>query len=510
MASIFDNSIVNTQNVTSGGAPQQQRPPQGPSSSGSFNNISNYLKANQGANLANKLVSQSQKQAQQVQGDVNKASQDFKANSEKAIGGITTAGDAARGAIEGTSTGTVGDTTKAAEDYGTATQGAGGYKGPTSIANQSGLQSGVENINNMAKNTNTEGGRFALLRQLMGRQGYNAGQQKLDQLVLQGDQKQLSGLNTIKRTANETAKQFQDATGQVANTVQANLQTAQQVAEQTKQTADKAFGKLNADVENAVKSKRELAAQTQQSIQNDIDLLNTPYYGFDSQQRLIREQARNRMLQRVGMNSSADMWGLTPDKFISTLDPEMINKYNTANQQQFNQAKMLSGIVGDQTKNIFGAEEGPKTLDPFVKVDKDAMNAQIATQKTNYGNETKSLNQSLDAEKSKYTSSKGALDFVSKATKDRFGRSTASTQDVLNYIKTQPNNDMLMAAYARAKALSTGSTNVSFGDAFSRLMANNVNDVQNEMKSGGSIANSVDALNAINSKYGQGAYKFTV
>lgn len=121
------------------------------------------------------------------------------------------------------------------------------YAGPKSFADLQGkdnlgnLQVRSQDVSTMAGQTGSETGRFNLLRQMFGKQGYNTGQQKLDNLIMQGQGDQLSKLQGTRRTA-------ADVNYNLNTTAEAAAKTGESLTKEAVGVRDNTRGVLNTSV----------------------------------------------------------------------------------------------------------------------------------------------------------------------------------------------------------------------------------------------------------------------
>lgn len=167
-----------------------------PTSSGSFTNIQSYLNANKEAapGLANQVSGNIKSSASQAQEGIQKARNAFDAASST---GTLTADNAAKARDTVTNAGQAlyGEGTKfdpnAVKDFQRVSSGA--YKGPNSLEGYGDLSNQAQNVRDMGNLSNTENGRFTLLRQMFNGPSYTSGQTNLDQFLVGSNQKQLEG-----------------------------------------------------------------------------------------------------------------------------------------------------------------------------------------------------------------------------------------------------------------------------------------------------------------------------
>jgi hypothetical protein len=361
--------------------------------SGRYQNLSKYMNANkdfnQGQGLAG-LMNQNIGQAgQKLQSNVQGAQKTFQDQSGSNIQGIMQAGDVAAEALK--------------NPYGFAynqpqpqnlqqPQSASGgqpaapslnqanidtfakardaqYGGPKGLQDISGdqnlntLQSQASNIQSQANQTGTESGRYNLLRTMFNKPTYSKGQQGLDQLLIQGNQQQLGQLKATRSQAAQAVGGLNQTQQQAEQQAKQYQQQAQGVQEKTRQALTGATTGFQSDLDTAVKqakSDRDLAYQT--AVDNA------------TQGKLSNED-----ISRLGLTKGQNLYGLNLGEYISKGDEA--NKYNVANQDQYNKAAALAALGGVENTLLPGT--GPQKLGSAYSF-KDNLNAALSGRKAEY------------------------------------------------------------------------------------------------------------------------------
>ena len=324
--------------------------PSAGTSSGRFTNISSYLQANSGQNLAGRVGENIQQKQTELQNQVGQAKDQFGRQAESSMGQIR-AGGALAGDLEKDPVAIAGDETKSKQIGGAL---SAKYTGPQQLGNITQLQSGAQNLQQLAGGTATEAGRFGLLQQMFNRPTYTGGQQKLDNLLLQSDPRQLKQLQQSRVGAAQVGRELG-----VANT---SAQTqAQRLAEEAANTQralrgviDTQSGKIVTDVNSALKTATETTIPgLEQQIKNAISTGN--------------------MTQQL-----ADYLGLKAGQSLAGLDSNMIRASGVlptassiATPEQ--QAKLaayakLAGVDNSLLPDSYKDQAG--TFDPYSAIDK--------------------------------------------------------------------------------------------------------------------------------------------
>jgi len=337
--------------VSGGGAtstPQQSRP----TSSGSFTNIQNYIKANQNSDLGSKLGGQ-------LQGVSDKAKQDIAASGQN----FNQAAEQGRQQFNsGMVNSAVNDPTNfAAQDPNVAAfqkQLNAQYSGPKDLQNFSQLQGQVGQAKGLANLGGTESGRQSLLQNFFSNNGqYNRGQQTLDNLILQGSPQQNLGLQQARTQAGQ-AGQALGQTRQAAQGLAGQYgQEAQNTASQTNAALQGGQTGVVNPIQERLKQEQSIENDRQQTEQHIRDLLNGQAFG----------QPTTGGLTPGGVNAQ----GFGNDNFAATNDPnQQIQNtlqyasgrglFNPADTEQIlaDQRQLLTPIEQLTIRHQAGADQG--------------------------------------------------------------------------------------------------------------------------------------------------------
>lgn len=111
------------------------------------------------------------------------------------------------------------------------------YKGPQGLDQTQGggsLSSNLQGLQNTAKQTQTEPGRFNLLRQMFGNSNYSRGQQSLDNLLMNSNKDQVKQLQGTQAAAGQATAQYQQAQKAAADQAANLTQQAGQIQQATR------------------------------------------------------------------------------------------------------------------------------------------------------------------------------------------------------------------------------------------------------------------------------------
>lgn len=261
--------------MSQGPQPQSNQPTG--TSSGSFQNLNKYINANKGFNassgglagtVSGNINNQAQTQQNNIQGAQNAFNQQANnnVNSFNNMGAVNQAANDPYGFLQNNPNGF--QQVQAAENA--QYTGPKGFEDLSGGQNLNNLNTQNANLNSLAKQTQTQSGQYGLLKQMFGSPSYTAGQQSLDQSIMNsapGAQQQFS-------KARQTAAQAQQGLGvaeqQAQQQAQQNNQLAQQVSSNAKSTLNNAVSGVNSGIQNnlnkAIQSQKDLVTRAQNEI----------------------------------------------------------------------------------------------------------------------------------------------------------------------------------------------------------------------------------------------------
>jgi hypothetical protein len=355
--------------VQASGQPSEQPKQQTASSSGSFVNLKSYLDANKNSNLGGRIADKVQGLGTKVGGDIKEAEENF--NSE--AGGQVTPIQGATAAVDNVTK----DPSKASQDDVQLVESALGadYRGPRSLADMSGtnnagvLQNKVQNISEMSRAGGTDAGRFSLLKNMFGRSGYNRGQQRLDNALVQGNKEQLNKLRETTKTASDLNRDF-------GNTLQRTETKASDIAGEIEGIRKGVLGKLTdrvSEIDNDLGSK---LTQARTDLGTSID---------DYREQLRTGVMSQELMDALGLKEGQSLYGADLQKYVNFLNPDDLNKTNiSSGKDQRDQLRALSNILGkyaaEDTSKILGSYgneiDAPSIIGPSTTPDLEAYRAE--------------------------------------------------------------------------------------------------------------------------------------
>lgn len=364
------------QSAPAGGAPapQQSGQPQGAKQgSGRFQNIQKYINANQDANYAGKIGESVQNQQNKFNTALNTSKQavDTTANAEQQRL------QAGSGLIQQVNT----DPNAVAaneQNVNQFNQLRAGTAATVGVDNQADLSSQQAKLNQTAQMAGTESGRFQLLRDTLGKNSYTQGQNKLDQLILQGQSGQLKNLNATTQNAAKTSATDLQGLGNTVNNYNQQIQAS---AAQAKTDAQKAIDdRVTAD-RSALEQR---VAQTQAEREGRFNQF---------QQSLASGQLSGADAQRLGLGAGQNLMNLDLTQYINPNSVGKVGVNNVAtaaDNERFNALAKLSG------QNELASYAAPgEALGAVDNFDKDRFLGDVATKQSAYNQELTPLQQMI-------------------------------------------------------------------------------------------------------------------
>lgn len=220
------------------------------------------------------------------------------------------------------------------------------YQGPTQMDQDNVLRNQSQDFSNLANQTGTEGGRYSLLRQIYNNPNstYSQGQQNLDNLLLQSNPQQLAQLQNSKVLAGQIQNQL-------GNSVNQSKVTAQNAAQQVQTTQDQTRKALNDAIlgfDNGMNSKvKEAVAEQAKKYQAQQQALGTG--------KLTSQEAIDFGLIKQYGDTGPSMYTLRPQDYLTMNnnyninDPNVINQLKTqvAQGSDYSKLNALKGLEGN-------------------------------------------------------------------------------------------------------------------------------------------------------------------
>lgn len=360
-------------------------------SSGRFQNLQGYLKANagynQGQGLAGQMGSSLTGQEQQQEQGIGQAQQNWVNQNQSKNYDV----NAATSNINNT----LSNAGQASSDPNAISQfqqylGANtNYVAPQSLDANGQLQTGVNNVQQNANLAGSENGRYQLLQNLYGTPGYSVGQQSLDNLLLQGSPGQLQNLtDTTKGLGAQLGNAYNSANQNVNNLISQYGQNAAA----TQNAAQTALG-------GAVNNFNTQAQQDASNVQAQrSDAYNKTLQGLQNN-NLSADQ-----LQSLGLSLGQSTFGIDPTKYLSQSN-QAVTAQNAISAPEYAQIQALSKLAGTGStdagvNNILqqfaGNSQVGQLQDPYA-FDTSGFKNAVQGQSTAYNKALNTLNTEQDS-----------------------------------------------------------------------------------------------------------------
>lgn len=268
---IFSSTAQTSQVGAGQGQPASgQAAQKGPSSSGRFSNIQNFIRANQsgriGEQVTEKVGSEKQKATQKLQ----ETKDAFGGQIGSVAAGVAKSKeDVNKGIQDLTAGGTYAAQTPVAEQAISSIQGALSkqYEGPQQLGNEQILAGEAQNLGQIGQASKTEGGRAALLQRFFGRERptYTSGQTRLDNLLLGRQNQALADVRQAGKVFGTQVSQEQQAAQKAIQEQQQNIKQLQE------STTSQATATIKAAEQRAIQDAMDAGRQAEQKAIQDLE-----------------------------------------------------------------------------------------------------------------------------------------------------------------------------------------------------------------------------------------------
>lgn len=216
---------------------------------------------------------------------------------------------------------------------------AGNYAGPTGLQNQQALQSQATEASQLGRAIGSQAGQMGLLQRFVGKPQYQAGQQRLDALLL-------------GQTGGRQLAEARRATAGLNPYTQSQIGAAQaQALEQFGRSQDfsrnlqQQFGQTVGGIESELSTKAQAEQAARQQLQQQ------------TREALASGQLSPELAQQLGVSEGQMMFNIDPTKFLSESNLQA-NIQNIASQEDYariNALRQLAGTAAPQeAQNILG------------------------------------------------------------------------------------------------------------------------------------------------------------
>lgn len=379
-----------------------------PTASGRFTNLQNYLSANKDYNkpsggLAGQMNTNFKNQTTGIQNDINTAKTQF--DNKAAAGSVVANPDLLAQAFSDPNA----FVQNAANVDAFTKQRDATYSGPTAL-DASAAAAKTTNLQDNTNLTNSENGRYALLSKMFGRPDYNSGAQKLDNLLLQGNEQQLGKLQSSRALPSQLGSDIAAKTTQASLAAQQNARNAQQLSTNTR--AGLSGEILNRDQKAKTLSEKYNTAQKAEQdgarynfnrnvmteadrakynipkdlrFSNNINLSNPNYFSntaFSTPQSVMTEQE---YAQMAALNKLSNTGGTVSSDAATALsnygNPELAGTYNgLETPYNFDGSKFLKDVSDEKSAYDGRLNEIYKTVTPHYTPGKNPKETLAAIQ----------------------------------------------------------------------------------------------------------------------------------
>lgn len=288
-----------------------------------YTNIQRIVQANQGNKLGSTIGSNIQNAAQQTQGNINQAQQQFQQQAGANRADTNQNAQLVQQALANP-TGITGNQNQVSQFQNLL---SGTYQGPKGLQNAAQLQAQAQDVGQLGQATTSEGGKQGLLQRFVGAPQYNSGQQTLDSLLLGA-----TGGKDLAAARRATV----GVEGQQKQAQQGAAQTAQEYAQRAQQFGQNVQGQFG---DTVAKQQQGLAQQAQ-----------TAQQGRDAQVAALQQQLgqgniNKDIANQLGITQGQQTYNITPDKFVSE-NAMQANAQNIANSQDYARMQALQQLGG--------------------------------------------------------------------------------------------------------------------------------------------------------------------
>lgn len=362
-----------------------------PTSSGRFQNLNAYIKANSGANVGNRVNDTLLSQGNELQQNFSTAKQNYQESVDKARQRYD----------QGLMSQVSQDPNAALKDEATLKKFTqmrdAQYQGPNEMDNDYKLRADAQNFSDLAGQTGTEQGRYGLLRQIYNNPTYSQGQQNLDNLLLQSNPDQLKQLQNSKVMASQLQNKLDTTLGQARSYSTDAQNEAAATRNQTRSALDNLVTGFDASMGDNVKKAIEEYNAKVQAKQLELGKGNIT----------SNEAAQFGLINQLGQKNTP-IYTLRPQDYLSAAQ-----QFNTADPNVINQLKTQVAQSGDYSKlQALGQLEGGLAQGGVSKIlDTYSNPSQAGTfQNQNpFAFNTSKWNQDLAGVKGEYESKSGPI-----------------------------------------------------------------------------------------------------
>lgn len=347
-----------------------------PTKSGSFTNLNSYLDANkeQAGDMGSKVADKIVQYGSEARSEIDKAKNTF--NQKVNEGSLTNLdqakSDAERivGQAKALSAGQKFDDS----DIGRFKQiGSTAYQGPRGFEDvgvYQPTQAAVKKSQDYSKLSESDSGRYALLDEIFSKPTYNAGQRRLDNLLLSGSDDAKQSLSQARQNVADVGDEFLSAT-------QESQQFADNRAKQideTKSFANQLAQKAASDFQSSIDER----VNTYNQRRNALD------YGAIRSDLADVSDLDLDLMRKLGLNSGYSTYGLELNNYFT--DSGEGDRNRIASKDDVARAKALASIMDGAAPYLSDESQAGTQVDPFT-FDLNRYNQDRSAREKDYRNE---------------------------------------------------------------------------------------------------------------------------
>lgn len=230
---------------------------------------------------------------------------------------------------------------------------SGIYGGPKELQNQKKIDQGLSNLKTTAKQVQDEKGRFSLLKNMFNRPTYTSGQQKLDNLLLQGSLGQNNVLGNIKAEASRALAGF----NQAKSDAQAIAGTAENRSRLSGQNAREDISTVAKNTANLIQQK---ADAVEKGRMDEVAAIN---------QQLANNQLKMEYMQLAGLQNGQPIYDVNLGQFFKPFTSDytegQLDPRNVASAEDYAKIAALKKIAGQ-----YALDDSQKVFDDYSDLSK--------------------------------------------------------------------------------------------------------------------------------------------
>jgi hypothetical protein len=240
------------------------------------------------------------------------------------------------------------------------------YKGPMNLGAISTFQNADKDYStakSQAEAAQSESGRSTLINEFYNRPSYKAGENKLDQLLLQNNQQARDSFQGIQPRFSQIDNLLSDSKSNAESLAQAAQNETNEARSAARSAVDGSITGLQSALEEKLAQTRATGSTRRTETLDDV--------GDDR----LREYTRN----MSGLNEGSNLYDIDLKKYVGAYDPDKANLNNVTSQDEYAKYNALKELAGYDPAFIVDPEQVGTYADSFF--DKDALTRDIQMRK---------------------------------------------------------------------------------------------------------------------------------